>query len=152
MWTGQVEMTFDKHQRLIIPTGSALNELTDLGIKFLNDYEIGLTGLFEELLRLVMSTNTRYEADVLQSLISRTMFTANWERLHEHVYPRFTYEEALDRWLTIVTAMYYHLNRILKEVTEDFYVSRAQPIIKIHDVSRLNGDLMIVCEIDYLPF
>jgi len=141
-----------KNERLIIPSGSALNELSDLGIKFLMDYEIGMTGLMEELLRLVLSTNTRYDADVLQSLIDREKFSQNWERLHEHVFPKFTYEEALDRWLTIVTSMYYILQPILREVTMDLYVARSQPIINIHDVAKLNGDLMIVCDIDYLPF
>lgn len=141
-----------KQHRLILPAVSAFRDLSEIGERFLNDYEIYVTGLVQELIRLVYESKERFSAEKLQNVINVRQFIIQWEKLHPHVYPKFTREEALDRWLTIVTTMYFRLERIIRDAMYDVFPEVTGYEVIVKDAYRYHDDMMIVIELDRLPF
>lgn len=142
----------NKQYRLILPAVSAFKDLSETGERFLNDYEIHVTGLVQELIRLVYETQDRVAAEKLQDMIDVRVMTTRWEQLHEHVWPKLDRDEALDRWLTIVTTMYYRLERVLRESMYEIFPDVTGYEVIVKEACRYHEDVMIVIELDRLPF
>lgn len=141
-----------KQYRLILPAVSAFRDLSETGERFLNDYEIYVTGLVQELIRLVYESKERFTAEKLQDVIGVRHFINQWESLHAHVYPKYTRDEALDRWLAIVTTMYFRLETIIREAMYDIFPEVTGYEVIVKEAYRYHDDMMIVIELDRLPF
>ena len=136
----------------ILPLDGIRYKLTPVMHHFLTVHQLGIIGALEEALRLTMSSDTRFDSNMLVHHINYTAFLKMRDVLRDIIYPRFTDAEAKDLYTRTITLMYDQLYPYLWIATRPLYRVTDMITISITEHRYLDDAVYIKAEIDYLPF
>lgn len=135
----------------ILPLNSIRHRLTPTMHHFLIVHGLGLHGALEECLRLAMSSDTRFDSNMLVHHINYTVFH-RVRATKKDIHPAYTDAEANDLYVRCITMIYDNLYPYLWIATRPLYRVTDMANITITDHRYLDDAIYIKAEVDYLPF
>ena len=135
----------------ILPLNGIRHRLTPTMLHFLVVHDLGLHGAIEECLRLAMSSDTRFDSNMLVHHISYVVLH-RIRSTKTNLYPPYSDAEANDLYTRCITMIYDNLYPYLWIATRPLYRVSDMTSVTITDHRYLDDAIYIKAEIDYLPF
>jgi hypothetical protein len=136
----------------ILPLNGIRNKLTPTMIHFLVVHEIFLHGALEECLRLALSSDTRFDSNMLVHHISYVNIRQIRTTKRDAIHPAYSDAEATDLYTRCITLIYDNLYQYLWLATRPLYRITDAVNVTITKHRYLDDSVYIKAEVDYLPF
>ena len=140
---------------MIVPMLDVRRHITNAQLHFLDIYDIGLKGAMCETCRLVLNTMSQklmMMSDQLVNMVDMSQIQGMWNLRHEHVFPKFNEQEALDIFRRIVLTMYDVLYDLLRYGLATVFIPNQRFAVSATNYSALVESVLIAIEVDYIPF
>lgn len=138
--------------RIILPLDRLQTNLLPIHMHFLKSFEIHLHGVIREVIRLMLTYETRLPKEQLELHIQTGVMLKAWENYQYDVNPRYGQEEAIDIYRRIVTMAYEAFYPYLHLAISPMYRRLNVCDIKLTHIRYLCDAIDFVLTFDWLPF